>query len=52
MTKRVKHINYIINNIKKNSSVSVDDLVRLAKMNDSETQNKYLQLKYGQNDSK
>lgn len=50
MTTRTKHVNYILDYIKQNSSVSVDDLVKLAKMDDFETQHKYLKLKYGQND--
>lgn len=48
MTTRKKHIDFIISSIKQTRSVSVDDLVELSKMNDFDTQHKYLQLKYGQ----
>lgn len=51
MTTRKKHVDYIINSIKQTSSVSVDDLVKLAEMDDFETQHKYLQIKYGQNEN-
>ena len=49
MTTRKKHINYIVNHIEQTSSVSGDDLVKLAEMDDFEVQHKYLQIKYGQN---
>ena len=52
MTAREKHFNHILEYVKKTSSVSVDDLVKLAKMDDYEMQHKYLQIKYGQNDNK
>lgn len=48
MTARKKHINYIVDYIKQNHSVSIDDLVELAQMSDYDAQHKYLQLKYKQ----
>ena len=49
MTIRKKHVDYICY-IKNTSFISIDDLVRLAKMDDYQIQHEYLKLKYGQND--
>ena len=46
MTTRKKHIEYILNHI----TDTIDDLVKLAQMDDYEIQHEYLKLKYGQND--
>jgi len=48
MTERKKQINYIVDYIKQNNSISIDDLVELAQMSDYDVQHKYLQFKYKQ----